>query len=301
MSFASEVKEELCRGSLSKKGLARAEAYGVLLFCQVFSGTEIRIVTASVPLQARLPQLFSKAFGVSFDQQTLSKGGAKCTFALTEKEKLLAVQEAFGMQMESTLAHHINFGVLEEGAEQIAFLRGAFLAGGSVSNPEKSYHLEMVTSHFNVSRELVVLMREAGFAAKQTLRNSNYVTYFKSSVVIEDFLTTLGAPVASMAIMNAKVEKGLRVSVNRRVNCDSANLDKAVDAAISQAERIKRLAAARGLEGLPDKLHETAQLRMEYPELTLAELANLCRPPVSKSCLNHRLRKLLAMADELEK
>ena len=188
--------------------------------------------------------------------------------------------------------------MVEEDHCRSAFLRGAFLAGGSVSDPAKSYHLELCTTHFNVSREFSALLREAGFEPKQTTRKSNYITYFKPSETIADFLTALGAPVSAMELMNAKLEKHLRGSVNRRVNCDSANLDKAVDAALEQVEAIERYARSRGLDALPDKLRATAELRLSHPELTLSQLAALSDPPVTKSCLNHRLRKLMELAGE---
>ena len=124
------------------------------------------------------------------------------------------------------------------------------------------------------------------------------MTYIKSSETIADLLTALGAPLASMALVNAKLEKHLRGSVNRRVNCDSANLDKAVEAALEQVEAIQRYARTKGLDALPDKLRETAELRMAHPELTLSQLAALFHPPISKSALNHRLRKLMELAEK---
>ena len=172
------------------------------------------------------------------------------------------------------------------------------MAGGSVTDPEKRYHLELATSHLRVSREVKHLMEEVGFAPKCVTRAGSHVLYFKQSDQIEDFLTTLGAPVCAMGIMEAKVEKDLRNGVNRRVNCDSANLDKAVDAALEQVEAIGRYARTRGLDALPDKLRATAELRLSHPELTLSQLAALSDPPVTKSCLNHRLRKLMELAGE---
>ena len=127
-------------------------------------------------------------------------------------------------------------------------------------------------------------------------RNGSFVTYFKQSDQIEDFLTLIGAPVAAMNVMTAKMEKDLRNSVNRRLNCDSANLDKAVLAAQEQLEAIRLLQEAGVLETLPEKLRETASLRLGNPELTLSELAEQFDPPVTKSCLNHRLRRLLELA-----
>lgn len=296
MSFSALVKEELCRDAMARKCCARAEAYGVLLFCNSFSHREIRVVTGCAPLAARLPSLFRKAFQVEFDGPAPEAGAGKQTFQITGLDKLAAIREAYGHD-ETALAHHVNFAVLEEEHCRVAFLRGAFLAGGSVSNPGKGYHLELVTSHYSVSREMEVLLREVGFAPKQTTRNSNYLTYFKSSEVIEDFLTALGAPISAMEVMNAKVEKNLRGSVNRRVNCDAANLDKAVDAAQEQIEAIYRMEARGMLQSLPVKLKETVDLRMAHPELTLTQLAELCDPPVTKSAFNHRLRKLMALAN----
>jgi DNA-binding protein WhiA len=127
-------------------------------------------------------------------------------------------------------------------------------------------------------------------------KNGSFVTYFKQSDQIEDFLTMIGAPVAAMSVMSAKMEKDLRNSVNRRLNCDSANLDKAVEAAMEQLEAIHRLEEAELLEKQPDKLQQTAALRLNNPELTLSELAETFDPPLTKSCLNHRMRKLMAIA-----
>ena len=146
----------------------------------------------------------------------------------------------------------------------------------------------------------VWLLLEAGFTPKETTRKGNCVTYFKQSEAIEDFLTAIGAPVAAMEVMNAKAEKDLRGSVNRRVNCDAANLDKAVDAAQVQLEAIATLEERGLLEELPDKLKEAVDLRVAHPELTLAQLAELCNPPVSKSAFNHRLRKLVELAGQRE-
>ena len=140
-------------------------------------------------------------------------------------------------------------------------------------------------------------MQEAGFDPRESRRKASYITYFKQSEAIEEFLTAVGAPVAAMELMNAKVEKDLRGSVNRRVNCDAANLDKAVEAAQKQIEAIYRLEERGMLEELPDKLKEAVDLRVAHPELTLAQLAELCDPPVSKPAFSNRLRKLMALAE----
>ena len=296
MSFSAQTKRELCRTSAGQKGLAQAEAYGVLLYSNSFSPSVIRIITECEAFAQWLPTLFYKAFKLRFDQQPEQGAVGKQTVLLTQPEKIETVCEAYGLDLSGQVAHHVNFAALEDEARRIAFFRGAFLAGGSVTAPEKRYHLELTTPHFNVSREVGTLMQEAGFEPKSTTRKSNYILYFKQSEAIEDFLTAIGAPVAAMEIMNAKLEKNLRSSVNRRVNCDAANLDKTVDASMAQAEAIRRLEKTVGLDSLPDKLQEAARLRLEHPELALTQLAALCDPPVTKSCLNHRLRKLVALS-----
>lgn len=297
MSFSAQIKQELCKTSIHKKCCAQAEMYGILLFCSNFQSTGVRIVTESDAFAARLPVLFKKAFQLEFDQVPPERPG-KRAFLITDPEKISAIGETFGYDPSESVALHINFGVLEEEHCRTAFFRGAFLAGGSVTDPDKGYHLEMVTSHYNVARELPALLRESGFEPKSAQRKANYVTYFKQSAYIEDFLTAIGSPVAAMGIMNAKAEKNLRGSINRRVNCEAANLDKTVDASLVQIEAIRTLEERGMLEQLPEKLKETAILRRENPELTLTQLAALCVPPVTKSALNHRLRKLMALAQQ---
>ena len=294
MSFSSDTKAELCREPLARKCCAQAEAYGVLLFCNSYTPRVVRVTTESAPFAARLPALFQKAFRLEFD--SISEGaGGKRVFLIEDLWKISVIQDAFGDDGER-LAHHINFAVLEEEHCRTAFFRGVFLSGGSVTNPLKRYHLELVTSHFNVSRELTALLLEAGFFPKEATRKSNYLTYFKHSEYIADFLTVIGAPVAAMELMNAKVEKLIRGGVNRLVNCDAANLDKAVDAAQEQIEAIYRMEARGMLQDQPDKLKETVDLRVAHPELSLSQLAELCDPPVTKSCLNHRLRKIMELS-----
>ena len=170
------------------------------------------------------------------------------------------------------------------------------MAGGSVTDPAKRYHLELETSHAQANRELFTLLGEMGRSPKQTARGGYQVIYLKSSGQIEDFLTVMGAPLSAMSLMNAKAEKELRNGVNRRVNCEAANLDKAVDAAQEQLEAIRRLYELDRVEGLPSQLKETIILREAYPELTLSQLAEEFDPPVTKSCLNHRLRKLVELS-----
>jgi len=297
MSFSYDTKNELCRLNVQRLCCARAEAYGILLYCNTFSATEIRIVTENPNFSARLPRLFHRAFGLKFDRQPeADQTEGKRIFQITERKKLDHIINTLGYDPKQHMVLHINFGMLEEECCKASFLRGIFFAGGSITDPLKRYHLELTTSHLQASRELEVLLRESGYPPKSVARNGSFVTYFKQSDQIEDFLTLVGAPVAAMNVMSAKMEKDLRNSVNRRLNCDSANLDKAVLAAREQIESIRRLEEAGVLETLPEKLRQTAELRVNNPELTLSELAEEFDPPVTKSCLNHRLRKLTELA-----
>lgn len=295
MSFCSNVKAELCRIPLHRDCCAVAEAYGVLLFCNTCSVNGIRIVTESPDFAQRLPRLFKKAFGLEFDQMPDGERG-KRVFVIEDREKILSIYGAFGLEAETTVSLHMNLSVLEEECCKISLLRGAFMAGGSVTDPEKRYHLELATSHHRVSREVYSLLMELGFFPKSVARAGNSILYFKQSDYIEDVLTTLGAPVNAMAIMEAKVEKDLRNDVNRRVNCETANLGKAVDAAQEQLAAIRRLETSDIYDSLPDKLRKTACLRKENPEATLSELAQMHEPPLTKSAINHRMRKLLELS-----
>lgn len=302
MSFSFDTKNELCKLPVQRRCCAQAEAYGILLYCHTFNAREVRIITENPNFAARLPRLFSRAFDLCFDRQPDIFPGAeasgKMVFQITEQEKLDHIINLLGYEPRQSLALHINFAMVEEECCRASFLRGCFFAGGSITDPAKRYHLELTSSHLQASRELEVLLRENGYPPKSVGRNSSFVTYFKQSDQIEDFLTLIGAPVAAMRIMSTKLEKGIRNSVNRRLNCDSANLDKAVEAAQSQGAAIRKLEEAGRLRKLPDKLRETAALRLEYPELSLSELAEIFDPPVTKSCLNHRLRKLVELAEE---
>ena len=295
MSFSGDVKTELCRASLDRPCCARAEAYGALLYGNTFTSREVRLITESESFASRLPLLLDRAFGLQFDRLP-GDGERKYVFHLADKGKIHRIIDAFGFDSRQSPVLHINFGLLEEECCRAAFLRGAFLAGGSVTEPAKGYHLELATSHAQASRELLALLTDMGRQPRHALRNSSQVIYFKNSEQIEELLTLMGAPVSAMELMNAKAEKELRNGVNRRVNCEAANLDKAVDAAQEQLEAIRRLYELDRVEGLNAALKETIVLRETYPELTLSQLAEEFEPPVTKSCLNHRLRKLVELS-----
>ena len=295
MSFSAQVKAELCRTPLQRLCCAVAEAYGVLLYANSFSNREVRVVTGSQDFAQRLPRLFKRAFGFGFDSVGVSRGG-KRVFSIAEGAKITAIFTAFGYDAASTVTHHINLGVVEEECCRAAFVRGAFLAGGSITDPEKRYDLELVTNHKSVAGETLSILLEMGFSPKDAVRAGHYLLYFRQSEAIEDLFTTIGAPKAAMGIMAAKVEKDMRNAVNRRVNCDSANADKIVSAAQAQLDKIRALERDVGLEDLPPELAQLALLRIANPEASLSDLAALSDPPLSKSAVNHRMRKLMSLS-----
>ena len=299
MSFSSDAKAELCRAKADKKCCAIAESYGVLLYCNTFTPREIRIITASDAFAARLPRLFRRAFSVGFDVQPGEEAKGKRSFIIREKDKIERIFDSFGAEADATLSHHVNFGVIEEECDRVSFLRGAFLAGGSVTDPEKRYHLELATPHHAVSRESYSVLLELGFTARETQRGGNHLLYFKQADVIADFFTALGAPTTAMGVMTAKVEKEMRNTITRQINCDSANADKVVSAAQEQLDAIRRIAKQVGLDALSEPLRDAALLRITNPAASLADLAQLSYPKVTKSCLSHRLRKLMTMAQSL--
>ena len=299
-SFSYKAKAELCRTPVQRLCCARAECYGVLLYCNTFTVREVRIITENPEFAARLPRLFQRAFNVKFDRLPSSElSGGKLIFQISDQEKLGRILDSLGYDPRQALVMHVNFALLEEECCRAAFLRGAFLSGGSVTDPEKRYHLELCTSHAQASREVSALLQEMGFLPRSVMRGGSAVIYFKQSEHIEDLLTTLGAPVAATEIMTAKVDKEIRNGANRAMNCDMANVNKTLDAVAAQQEAIEKLEKAGQLDKLPEKIQETARLRLQNPELPLAQLAALFDPPISKSCLNHRIRKIMEEARKL--
>ena len=295
VSFSSRVKSELCEARFEHKCDAVAECYGILLYCHSFTSEEIRIITSNNDFAQRLPRLFKKAFGLEFDKKPETEAAGKRSFVINTPQKLEQIFSAFGLEAGQMLSHHINLSVIEDGCCRVAFMRGAFLAGGSVTDPEKRYHLELATSHHSVSREAYSLLLEMGFSPKESSRAGNSLLYFKQADIISDLLTTLGASSTSMDVITAKVEKEMRNTITRQINCDSANTDKLVAAAQEQINAIRQYAKAYGLDTLPEPLKDAALLRITNPEASLADLAMLSYPPVSKSCLSHRLKKIISL------
>ena len=299
ISFSSAARAEICRELPHKHCCAKAQCFGILLFCNSFQDDGIKIITESREFACILPKLFKKAFDLDFDSYPSLASSGKLVFLIRDPEKLSEIMEAFGFSAGDTLALHVNYPIVEEECCKVSFLRGAFLAGGSVTDPGKGYHLELATTHQAVARETELIVREVmDFTPKTAARGGAQVLYLKQSEQISDFLTCLGAPVAAMGIMEARLEKELNNKVNRRCNCDDANTSKVVEAAQEQLAVIRVLRERGILEGLPEKLKQAAIAREQNPSGSLTELAAMMEPPITKPAMNNRMKKLAAIAKE---
>lgn len=299
VSFSAGAKAEVCRILPTKECCALAECFGILLYCNSFTSDNIRIITECREFALILPKLFKKAFNVNFDSFPSMASPGKLVFQITDEEKIAAIMDAFGFGVSDTLALHVNLSLLEEDCCKAFFLRGAFLAGGSVTDPEKGYHMEITTTHLSVARETYALFQDiAGFYPKTAQRAGGQVLYLKNSDLIADYLAFLGASVAAMGIMETRLEKELNNKVNRRCNCDDANTSKVVEAAQEQISAIRVLKDRGILENLPAKLKQAALARDAHPSSSLSELAGMMDPPITKPAMNHRMKKLMELAKE---
>ena len=295
MSFSTEVKNELCRVSMQRVCCTRAEAYGALLHASAFSHKEIRLNTENAAVARRLQALLQRAFFVVCEPQCV---GQKHQLIITEAEQIGRIFDALGYDRKSHITYHLNRNVLEEDCCIASFLRGAFLMAGTVAGPDKKSHLELKTARQSLAGEETSLLLDLGLSPKQMRRGSAHILYFKDGTSVEDFLTRIGAPRAAMELMEAKVEKNIRNTINRQVNCETANLVKAADASARQIAAIRAVLGTRGEEGFPENLRETVRLRLEYPTDSLAELAQRFDPPISKPGLSHRLKKIIELASK---
>ena len=299
-SFSAAAKAEICKTIPNKYCCALAECFGVLLFCNCFDRESVRIITESREFAYVLPKLFKKAFDVEFDMFPSLAAPGKLVFQIHDPQKLDQIFSDCGFYRENMLSLHLNLPLVEEECCRSAFLRGAFLAGGSVTDPEKGYHLELTTTHHNVAREAYTLIHEVlSFYPKMAPRGGGQVLYLKQSDQISDFLACLGASVASMGIIEAKLEKELNNKVNRRCNCDDANTSKVVEAAQEQLTAIRILREREVVDKLPLKLQQAVVAREQNPEASLSELASMMVPAISKPAMNHRLRKLVELSKEV--
>lgn len=300
MTFSAKVKAELCKCPVDNANTALAEICGVVLFANTFDRRSLRITTENQDFAARVSRLVKMLYGFDFDRKIIPASAVKkYSFTIENLEKLSAIYDSFGYDISTTHTLHLNGALVEDEATRAAFVRGAFLAGGSVTDPEREYHLELVTSHNQLSREVIALLNELETPAKLAVRKSNQVIYFKESKYIEELLTHIGAPVSAMQIMETKMFKEFRNDVNRRVNFETANLSKVANAVAEQRNAIRMIEETIGIDALPPKLKEAAMLRKEYGEVSLSELA--AKLGVSKSGLNHRFQKIMEISKEVSK
>lgn len=291
MSFSSEVKKELCGVRELQQDEAAAMLFGMFYAGKTLDG-RAAVQTESQELAAAAAFLAENVFpGARCETKRLVKSdGSLYTFSIKSPNI-----KKFGDFSE--IAPSIVSG---NDADAGAFLRGVFVSCGSITDPNKEYHLEIVLPVPSRTERLRRFIEEHGIAVKLTIRGKTPVLYIKESGVIEDFLTYIGAGNHALEIMRVKIEKDFRNRVNRSVNCDSANLDKTVAASEKSRREIELIGEKIGFSALKPELRETARLRLENPEASLSELCELFDPPISRSGLNHRLKKLAQIANELK-
>lgn len=302
MSFSAEIKEELMKIEDMPDCCTHAMAYGMLLFGRSFDVNEISLLTDNPLVGDKYAELVRRACSV--DAQRLVSDAGKVTCEIVSEADRLKVLSAFSSTGKERVRRIDRGNLLNEcgdTAESInccnaAFLRGAFLSCGTASDPNKSYHIEFVVPYRTLSLDLLKILTDYGLKAKHMVRRYINVIYIKDSESIEDLLTIMGATMASLSIMNIKIYKDLRNLTNRRNNFENANLSKTASAAYDQISAIERLKSSGAYAQLPQELKIIADLRVENEEASLREIGEMCTPPISRSAVNHRLKKLIALA-----
>lgn len=295
MSFSSEVKEELSEQIGESRHCRLAELAAIISYVGKVrvsgGGVTLSLETDNVSLRDKYKRLLYLLFAVDIHTENLS--GAEVLRVL---ESVKMWDERNGRFCDTTTVDGL---LVQQTCCKRAFIRGAFLASGSMSNPNKSYHFEVVCDTLQQARQLQNMMNSFEVDAKIVTRKKSQVVYIKEGSHIVDMLNVMEAHVALMNLENVRIVKEMRNFVNRQVNCETANISKTVNAAVRQIEDIVYIRDKRGLESLPDNLREIALLRLTYPDVTLKELGTYLNPPVGKSGVNHRLRKLSEIAAEM--
>ena len=300
MSFSNDVKNELSRLETNDVCCDKAEVLGVLRMSGaiVIRGMNIGIhfSTENAALARRVLQILKNNYQVQTEvvitrSRRLKKNNRYQVRVLPAPQVSIAMNELQLLSMESDLKNPL----LSKQCCKRAFLRGAFLGGGSISRPSSDYHLEMVTGNEDFAHSIIKVMHTFSMKAKLTDRKNDYIVYLKDGESITNFLRVIGAHNSMMELENVRVLKEMRNNVNRRVNCETANLGKVVKAAVRQVNCIKFIDERMGLSELPQALQDTARLRLEYPDASLNELVEYSGG-IGKSGINHRLKKLQEMA-----
>ena len=316
MSFSSKVKEELFTHLSPARHCQIAELAAILHFCgsigSGFNGNFLQIRAENALVVRKSFTLLQKTFNISTDTEVRHEGqSAGYMLIIRDREQVKKILQAIkfldssGNYHENTpglslgLREPVNRMVIKNACCQRAFLRGAFLAAGSMSDPEKGYHLEFVCSHEAQAQQIQEILAEFEIEARIVIRKKYFVVYVKEGAGISDFLNVAEAHVALMDFENSRVVRDVRNTVNRRVNCETANITKTVNAAARQLDDILLLQEKYGFEKLPANLRQMAEVRLEHPDAPLKELGAYLDPPVGKSGVNHRLRKLCELADSI--
>ena len=311
MSFSGEVKEELSRQFHKSRHCQIAEIAAILSFVgkseEIQGKKTLRVYTENISLARKYFLLMRKTFhanvSIAVRQNVYLHKSRIFVISLTVPEEIRRVLLSVKWQNEKgedirTLGL-VNRILVQNSCCRRAFIRGAFLSAGSMSDPEKSYHLEVVCNGQQRAAQLQEIINSFGMDAKIVQRKKSHVVYLKEGSQIVDMLNVMEAHVALMNLENVRILKEMRNSVNRQVNCETANINKTVSAAVKQIEDINYIQSVRGLDSLSDSLKEIALLRLAYPEAALKELGTYLNPPVGKSGVNHRLRKLCEIAEDL--
>ncbi len=288
MSFSQNVKEELGKHMSPGRHCQLAELAALLHFCGQYGQEEDGTYLV----------------GFQTENETVAKKGftlLKKTFNIKTGVKLSAEQMQEIFLKIGDLEKPVDSLLLKNACCQRAFLRGAFLSTGSISDPAKGYHLEFVCTDAEKAAQIQEMLHNFDIEGKIVLRKKYHVVYLKEGESIVDLLNVCEAHVALMELENLRILKDMRNSINRRVNCEAANITKTVNAATRQIEDIEYIQSHGGLGMLPDNLREMAEVRLEYPDATLKELGEYLNPPVGKSGVNHRLQKLNEIAERLKK
>ncbi|TDL98910.1 DNA-binding protein WhiA [Macrococcus brunensis] len=306
MSFASEMKNELTRIE-ADDCCSKAELAALIRMNGNLSISNrewvINVQSENAAIARRVFSLIKKIFGVEIELLVRKKMKLKKNnvYICRIKTKAKDILGELGILVDGSFTHEIEDHLVKNDCCKRSYLRGAFLAGGSVNNPEtSSYHLEIFSLYESHSRDLTKLMNEYQLNAKTLERKKGYISYMKEAEKISDFLSLIGGYQALLKFEDVRIVRDMRNSVNRLVNCETANLNKTISAAMRQVENIELIEQEIGLEELPDRLREIAKLRIIHQDISLKELGEMVSTGViSKSGVNHRLRKLDEIAEKL--
>ena len=299
MSFSAEVKAELCKIQPAKPCCALAELYGMLLFASQLSEREIRIYTGTPKLSKKIEKLTLEAVGKNLPWEVTPGSRGRSSVALSDADAVRTLCEKFDYDCTSGVIWHLNGWHIIDDCCREAFIRGIFLTGGYVADPETGYTLELSGTHAALAREISALLGEMGLLPGYVRRRDEHVLYYKDGDSIEAFLTHAGARRSVIRLMEARVIRDMRNRINRKVNCETSNLMRTVEKAGDHLEMIEKIRASGKFGELEPGLQEAARIREENPEASLAELGAMCSPAISKSGFNHRMKKLEAIAKSL--